>query len=165
MCWVFTWDRLPKGLKGSSWSLGVSSIVQSLYCSHFHMMCAHTPATLSRKITLSTTWLSHGAVWRPVTLFLGYFLLLLPKWIFPFVKDLISPAVSCLLRLICQRPGDDAVFNPNLTLCHVCTATFLKFNCFQWVEVDDDSQYRKLPPKLMRASEILPLASCITYWG
>lgn len=51
-----------------------------------------------------------------MTLFLGYFLLLLPKGIFPLVKDIISPTVSPLLCVIHWRPGDDVVLNPNLTL-------------------------------------------------
>lgn len=53
-------------------------------------------AQQENEFRLSTASVSPGAARGTVTLFLGYFLLLLPKWIFPLVKDVTSPPVSPL---------------------------------------------------------------------
>lgn len=56
-------------------------------------------ARLSRKMSSVSALLevSLGASRGTMTLFLGYFLLLLPKWIFPLVEDVTSPPLSPLL--------------------------------------------------------------------
>lgn len=51
-----------------------------------------------------------------MTLFLGYFLLLLPKRILPLVMDVTSLPASSLLCVLRWRPGDAAIMSLNLTL-------------------------------------------------
>lgn len=146
--WEFTQDHFPKGLRTLyrlfSWDFQyfpkklelLPLFTACCFCCDVKWCLCTCHAQQENEFSLSTSWVSHGAVRRTMTLFLGYFLLLLPKWIAPLVKDMISPAVSPLSYVMCWGPGDGANLNPNLTLEQVCNTSFLKFSYFHLAEFD-----------------------------
>ena len=79
-CWESTQDNLPKDLKTRVFSKEIraaSTVACSCCCVKQRPHACH--AQQENDFSLSTVSVSHGAFWRAMTLFLGYFLLLLPK--------------------------------------------------------------------------------------
>lgn len=96
---------------------------------------------------------SLSTAWGTMTLFLGYFLLLLPRWIFPLVKDVTSPPVSPLLGVTleaCRWCHLESKFNHSPKI-HLLAGSRVGW-CFL---IGKDAT------EINTALAILPLISCI----
>lgn len=159
VCWEFPKDHFPWRCFTDS-PLGISDTSKETSAASTVAFAAVWSgmlilARLSRKMSSVSALLevSSGASRGTMTLFLGYFLLLLPKWIFPLVEDVTSPPLSPLLSVTleawrwCQF---EPKFNPSPKI-HL-----LAFSRIRWCFL-----IGKDATEIGTVLEILPLISCI----